>query len=169
MALIRTDPAAHGRSGKKRVLVDGRVYSTAAYDRGMGRYVAHLLDLLWVSGHDVAVLLFRDFCLQPYGAWRDAVKAKTFSSIPGTFCGVADYSVVYIRSASCLVRFDVAAQATRASGISTVQIAEWTDNHGDPIVVLSRDKPKKLKKRKSRFSRMTKPFRKAMRKVIGNT
>ena len=44
----------------KRILVDGRVFSTAAFDRGMGRYVMHLLDLLGVDGNAVTILLFRN-------------------------------------------------------------------------------------------------------------
>jgi glycosyltransferase involved in cell wall biosynthesis len=49
----------------KRVLVDGRVFSTSAYDRGMGRYVMHLLDLLAACDCDITVLLFRNCYLNP--------------------------------------------------------------------------------------------------------
>ncbi len=48
-----------------RVLLDGRVFSTAAFDRGMGRYTMHLLDLLRTDGHEVTVLLFRNCHLTP--------------------------------------------------------------------------------------------------------
>ena len=44
----------------RKVLVDGRVFSTGAHDRGMGRYLAHLIDLLKRSGHEVTLLLFRE-------------------------------------------------------------------------------------------------------------
>jgi glycosyltransferase involved in cell wall biosynthesis len=47
------------------VLVDGRVFSTTAYDRGMGRYVRHILALLEQQGSNITVLLFRDCCLGP--------------------------------------------------------------------------------------------------------
>ncbi len=50
---------------KNSVLVDGRVFSTTAYDRGMGRYVRHILALLKQQGRSVTVLLFRDCCLKP--------------------------------------------------------------------------------------------------------
>ena len=43
-----------------RILVDGRVFSTVAHDRGMGLYVRHILSLLAGSGHKVSVLLFRN-------------------------------------------------------------------------------------------------------------
>lgn len=43
-----------------KVLVDGRVYSSGAFDRGMGRYVDHIIDLLLGKGHQVCVLLFQD-------------------------------------------------------------------------------------------------------------
>ena len=55
---------------KNNVLVDGRVFSTTAYDRGMGRYVRHILDLLAQQGCDVTLLLFRDCCLEPEDAAR---------------------------------------------------------------------------------------------------
>ncbi len=44
----------------RKVLLDGRVFSTGAHDRGMGRYVAHILELLRGEGHDITLLLFRD-------------------------------------------------------------------------------------------------------------
>ncbi|ADL02593.1 glycosyltransferase [Brevundimonas subvibrioides] len=47
-----------------KVLVDGRVYSSGAYDRGMGRYVDHVIDLLQSKGHEVCVLLFQDCHLE---------------------------------------------------------------------------------------------------------
>jgi glycosyltransferase involved in cell wall biosynthesis len=47
---------------KKKVLVDCRVFSTAAHDRGMGRYVAHLLSLLDADGHDITAILYEN-CL----------------------------------------------------------------------------------------------------------
>jgi glycosyltransferase involved in cell wall biosynthesis len=50
-------------NGKRKVLVDGRVFSTAAFDRGMGRYVGHLLTLLEAEGHSVTLLLFRNVFL----------------------------------------------------------------------------------------------------------
>ena len=43
-----------------KVLVDGRVYSSGAHDRGMGRYVDHIIELLISRGHQVCVLLFQD-------------------------------------------------------------------------------------------------------------
>ena len=52
-------------SSPKKVLLDGRVFSTGAHDRGMGRYVAHVFDLLRAEGHDVTLLLFRDCHLSP--------------------------------------------------------------------------------------------------------
>ncbi|PZO03512.1 MAG: hypothetical protein DCF30_02760 [Hyphomicrobiales bacterium] len=42
-----------------KLLVDGRVFSTAAFDRGMGRYVTHLLDQLRRGGHEITILIFR--------------------------------------------------------------------------------------------------------------
>lgn len=48
-----------------RILVDGRVFSTPAFDRGMGRYVSHLIELLGVGGHAVTVLLFDNCKVQP--------------------------------------------------------------------------------------------------------
>jgi len=59
------DRTIQTRPGMKRVLVDGRVFSTAAFDRGMGRYVMHLLELLLAGGSSVAVLLFRNCHLRP--------------------------------------------------------------------------------------------------------
>ena len=43
-----------------KVLVDGRVFSSGAHDRGMGRYVSHIIELLKENGEDVTVLLFRN-------------------------------------------------------------------------------------------------------------
>ncbi len=40
-----------------------------------------------------------------YLAWWESAQAKIFSSIPGTSCGVADYSVAYVRSATGNVAF----------------------------------------------------------------
>lgn len=42
-----------------KILVDGRVFSTAAFDRGMGRYVTHVLEQLALARHDITILLFR--------------------------------------------------------------------------------------------------------------
>jgi glycosyltransferase involved in cell wall biosynthesis len=47
-----------------KVLVDGRVYSSGAWDRGMGRYVEHVIELLLGKGHEVCLLLFQDCYLQ---------------------------------------------------------------------------------------------------------
>lgn len=47
-----------------KVLVDGRVYSSGAFDRGMGRYVEHVIELLLGEGHDVCLLLFQDCHLE---------------------------------------------------------------------------------------------------------
>jgi glycosyltransferase involved in cell wall biosynthesis len=47
-----------------KILVDGRVFSTVAHDRGMGLYVRHILSLLACSGHKVSVLLFRNCYLR---------------------------------------------------------------------------------------------------------
>jgi hypothetical protein len=43
-----------------KCLVDGRVFSTQAHDRGMGRYVVHILELLGGLNFDITLLLFRD-------------------------------------------------------------------------------------------------------------
>ncbi|ATU94001.1 hypothetical protein BLM14_19550 (plasmid) [Phyllobacterium zundukense] len=40
-----------------------------------------------------------------YAAWWERIQAKIFSSIPGTSCGVADYSVAYVRSAAGNIAF----------------------------------------------------------------
>jgi glycosyltransferase involved in cell wall biosynthesis len=40
-----------------------------------------------------------------YRSWWEQVQAKIFSSIPGTSCGVADYSVAYIRSSTGNIAF----------------------------------------------------------------
>ncbi len=44
----------------KRVLVDGRVFSSSAFDRGMGRYVTHIIEQLEAAGRLVTILLYRD-------------------------------------------------------------------------------------------------------------
>jgi glycosyltransferase involved in cell wall biosynthesis len=49
---------------QKRVLVDGRVYSSSAFDRGMGRYVTHIIEQLEAAGSLVTVLLYRDCYLK---------------------------------------------------------------------------------------------------------
>lgn len=43
-----------------KVLIDGRVFSSSAFDRGMGRYVTHVMELFRSTGHDVHLLLFRN-------------------------------------------------------------------------------------------------------------
>ena len=48
----------------KKVLVDGRVFSTSAYDRGMGLYVRHIIELLEADGHDITLLIFCNCCLE---------------------------------------------------------------------------------------------------------
>ena len=48
-----------------RVLVDGRVFSTEAHDRGMGNYVRHLLAVCASSGLQTTVLLYRWCQLAP--------------------------------------------------------------------------------------------------------
>jgi glycosyltransferase involved in cell wall biosynthesis len=47
-----------------KVLVDGRVFSSGAWDRGMGRYVEHVIELLLGKGHQVCLLLFQDCYLE---------------------------------------------------------------------------------------------------------
>ena len=47
-----------------KVLVDGRVFSTSAHDRGMGRYVRHIVALFQAAGHRVTLLLFRNCYLE---------------------------------------------------------------------------------------------------------
>lgn len=53
------------------VLVDGRVFSTPAFDRGMGRYVSHLIALLGAEGHAVTVLLFQNCKVRPDKVFPD--------------------------------------------------------------------------------------------------
>ena len=43
-----------------KILVDGRVFSTAAFDRGMGVYLRHVISTLDAAGFDVSILIFRD-------------------------------------------------------------------------------------------------------------
>jgi glycosyltransferase involved in cell wall biosynthesis len=47
-----------------RFLVDGRVFSSSAHDRGMGKYVRHVIELLKSNGYSVMLLLFRDCYLE---------------------------------------------------------------------------------------------------------
>jgi hypothetical protein len=71
----------------KRILVDGRVFSTAAHDRGMGRYVRHLLDLLKRNGHKTTLLLFRDSYLSPDDALhsRYSLRFANFEAEPAAY------------------------------------------------------------------------------------
>ena len=48
------------------VVVDGRVFGTEAADRGMGRYVDHLAELLVAAGHRVMMLLPGPQIASPY-------------------------------------------------------------------------------------------------------
>jgi len=41
----------------RHLVFDGRVFATEAADRGMGRYVAHLVTLAAAAGNRVTVLL----------------------------------------------------------------------------------------------------------------
>jgi glycosyltransferase involved in cell wall biosynthesis len=55
-AVGRTVPGNSMKSAQ-HIVIDGRVFSTEAADRGMGRYVDHLAMLLVAAGHDVTMLL----------------------------------------------------------------------------------------------------------------
>jgi glycosyltransferase involved in cell wall biosynthesis len=48
----------------KKLLIDGRVFSTSGYDRGMGLYVRHIISLLKADGHDITLLIFRNCYLE---------------------------------------------------------------------------------------------------------
>ena len=48
------------------VVIDGRVFGTEAADRGMGRYVDHLAELLVAAGHRVMMLLPGPQIASPY-------------------------------------------------------------------------------------------------------
>ena len=41
------------------IAVDGRVYSTDAHDRGMGRYVTFLIEVLADAGYDIVLILYQ--------------------------------------------------------------------------------------------------------------
>lgn len=50
---------------KSIVVVDGRVFSTPAHDRGMGRYVRFICECFKRSGWTVWILLYADYMLTP--------------------------------------------------------------------------------------------------------
>lgn len=45
--------------------IDGRVFSTEASDRGMGRYVRSLIDYIYDSGKEMCLILYANNCLSP--------------------------------------------------------------------------------------------------------
>lgn len=47
------------------VLVDGRFFSIATYNRGVDIYVSHLLDPLKNGGHNITVPILRNWKLPP--------------------------------------------------------------------------------------------------------
>ena len=63
------------------VVVDGRVFATEAADRGMGRYVAHLVELLQADGAVVTLLLPR-MARKPPGLAGARIEAASFADDP---------------------------------------------------------------------------------------
>ena len=47
------------------IIVDGRVYSTEAHDRGMGRYLTFILGLLHKKGYEITLLEYQNSHLKP--------------------------------------------------------------------------------------------------------
>ena len=61
----------------QHIVIDGRVFSTEAADRGMGRYVDHLAMLLVAAGHDVTMLLPGPMLVSRYSRSGVASRALT--------------------------------------------------------------------------------------------
>lgn len=77
---------AHSLS-QKRVLVDGRVYSSSAFDRGMGRYVTHIAEQLDAAGYLVTILLYRDCYLDADSALLKRYAIRFANHSPENFGG----------------------------------------------------------------------------------
>ena len=65
----------------EHVVVDGRVFETEAADRGMGRYVAHLVDLLQDGACEVTLLMPR-MARKPPGLAFARVEVASFADDP---------------------------------------------------------------------------------------
>lgn len=64
---------------KPTIVIDGRVYSTDAHDRGMGRYVSFILQAAMAAGYDICLILYSKPRLKDNDPLR--LKCKTIAYI----------------------------------------------------------------------------------------
>ena len=79
------------------IIVDGRVYSTEAHDRGMGRYLTFIMDLLHKQGYEITLLEYQNSHLKPDDNVHEFVdKLEKIAVDPSDIfaVGVHDFSVM---------------------------------------------------------------------------
>lgn len=71
----------------RHIIVDGRVFATEAADRGMGRYVMHLLALLGALGHRVTLIVPPATALA--GTWPAGTESRSLALEDDPILGTA--------------------------------------------------------------------------------
>lgn len=72
---------------RKKIIVDGRVFSSEAHDRGMGRYVQFLIKIIAASGFEICLILYKNSRLREDDPLRSLLSKIEYIDIdPAVHC-----------------------------------------------------------------------------------